>query len=269
MIYRQSMIDKAALILLLCLINDIAFSQADTNKKIDREYNSQFQISLMPMLYQNLKVEAEKGTQYLKSNPTLSGNFSIAYNQHIRNGFYINLGAGIGVVPFNINYDLESKPSLFLENQVEVVRLSNKFNFYSQWVYNIPLSVQKSFYHKKRLLNVGIGIDYKIINDYSFTGVEGAQYVQDLSSPYNDVDLFYIDIPYSGTENIFSLFLQMGYKLKVKNKNTVDFQLIMDYVPKNISKGRYEFYQLIEEHEGFIEQRISNIGIKISYCIGT
>jgi hypothetical protein len=43
----------------------------------------------------------------------------------------------------------------------------------------------------------------------------------------------------------------------------------MDYVPKNISKGRYEFYQLIEEHEGFIEQRISNIGIKISYCIGT
>jgi hypothetical protein len=61
----------------------------------------------------------------------------------------------------------------------------------------------------------------------------------------------------------------MGYKLRVKNNNTIDFQLIMDYVPKNISKGRYEFYQLIEEHEGFVEQRISNIGMKISYRIGT
>lgn len=260
---------KATLFMLLCLISNNSFAQANSLAESHEDLKSQIQFSVTPILYQNLKVRVNKGNPYLKSKPTISGNFLVSYNQHLKKGFYINIGAGLGLIPYNVNYDVESLPSSFLKNEIDVVSFQGNMYSYSQWVYNLPISVQKSFYRKNRLFNIGVGVDYKFINDYAFTNGHGIQFNQDVTSPYHSVDLFYMDIPYSGFDDVVSVFLQAGCKFRLKKNNTVDFHLVMDFIPKPISEGQYYFYQLIDENEGTVQQRISNIGIRITYGLGS
>jgi len=222
--------------------------------------SKQIKFSLTPVLYDNLKLTYDEA-KLLKSRPCFSAEVTISYYQYIAKGFGINMGAGIGLAPFNFKYDFEYPPgTVFDPNSYFDL---NSYTYVDEiWVF--PLSVQKMFSAKKGNLfyNIEAGIKLNRIIAYPYVISIQADY---MINDTVDARLFYFEIEDTGKQNLFSYFLKFGIIKPTKKQNTLGCNLVLHYCPQLIGKGWYKFYNLSYDSHGSVEQNINYIGIEFIY----
>lgn len=259
---KQITIKTAAILMLLMLITNFLFGQ----KKFESNYflDDQIKFSISPVMYENLRI-SNWGEKLLKSRVTFSAEASILYYKYLKNNFGINIGVGLGLVPYNIHYGFNAPENSIFQTGIyknEYSYLDDNLYDYVQSIWTFPISIEKFIKHKPNLyysieaglkLNRVVAFPYEISNGYVY-GINDS----------TDARLF--DFYLTGTKkNIFSYFLKVGLLKKLENQNSLQFNLILNFSFTKIGIGYYEFENLPYESRGQIGESINYIGFEFVY----
>ncbi|MEM9895758.1 MAG: hypothetical protein AAF789_05265 [Bacteroidota bacterium] len=187
-------------------------------RRMELFLTTNFKISFTTALYENLRI-SNTGANYLQSRHCFSSELTLSYYKHISNNFGVNVGAGIGVAPFNLDFYLEyPENSLFFDiGFFNDIFLTDYYYLNFTWVF--PVSVQKvipkgdrTFYAFEvgSKLNWVVAFPYELRTEF-LIGVEeeGAMV---------DYDLFIFEMDDNGYQFLVSYFTKIG--LIKKNKKS-------------------------------------------------
>lgn len=260
----RELVSKHTAVILLCVCSLTGIAQ---NNKIAENliYSRQLRFSFSPLLYDNLKIN-NQGEKLLKSRPTFSGEAAISYYQHIKNGYGINVGLGLGLASFNVNYYFKApENSIFrtgiYKEDYEYLDL-NHYEYFSM-TYVFPIYLSKMFELKGNLFSIGIGIKYYYLLDKTFEITGSSSYYVDEDN--TDVKLFEFYLEDTGRQHLFSYYLKLGLIKMTKRQNTFHINFVANYSPYKLGKGWYRFENLPYESYGTIEQNINYIGLELTY----
>jgi len=259
---RQISIKTGAALMLLLLTTNVLFGQ----KKIDSNYflDDQIKFSLSPVMYDNLRI-SNWGEDLLKSRVTFSAEASILYYKNLKNNFGINIGMGLGLVPYNIHYGFNAPENSIFQTGIykdDYSYLSDTYYEYVQSIWTFPISIQKLIKYKPNLYySIEAGLKLNRVIAFPYEIAYGAEYV------INDsIDARLFNFYLSGTQkNIFSYFLKVGLLKRLKSQNTFQFNLMLNFSFQEIGIGYYEFENLPYESRGQIGQNINYIGFEFVY----
>jgi len=245
--------------LIFQFLNEIGYTQV-CEKRRDLIFTNQIKFSITPQLYENLYL-TYTGVELLKSRPCFSAEATISYYQYITKGFGINIGAGLGLAPFNVNYNFASPPGTVFKPGIY---FNDNFFAYLDYLWIFPLSFQKMFSTKNNniLYNLEAGVKWNRIMNFPYSIAFGTEYV---INDTLDAELFNLSIEDDGKQNLFSYFLKFGIIKPTSKKNALGCNLVLHYCPQLIGHGWYKFYNLNYDSYGNVEQNINYIGIEINY----
>lgn len=253
-----------AVIFLLCVCTLIGNAQEKSILE-SLTYKKQIRFSFAPLLYDKLKIN-NQGEDILKSRPTFSGEATILYYQHLKNGYGINVGLGLGLAPFNVNYSFKApENSIFrtgiYKDDYEYLDL-NHYEYFSM-TYVFPIYLSKMFEYKGKLISIGVGVKYYSLLDKTFEISGGSNYYIDEDNTRVRLFKFYLED--TGRKHLFSYFIKLGIVKMTKKQNTFHVNLVVNYSPYKLGNGWYRFENLPYESYGTIEQNINYIGLELTY----
>lgn len=259
---KQITIKTGAILMLLLLITNFLFGQ----KKIESNYflHDQIKFSISPVMYENLRI-SNWGEELLKSRVTFSAEASILYYKSLKNNFGINIGLGLGLVPYNIHYGFNVPENSIFQtgiNKDYYSHLDDNEYEYVQSIWTFPISIEKIIKYKPNLyysFEAGLKLNRVIAFPYQIS--YGDVYVINDST---DARLLNFSIA-STQKNIFSYFLKFGFLKKLKSQNSFEFNFVLNFSFTEIGIGYFEFDNLPYESRGQIGQRINYIGFEFVY----
>ncbi len=261
---KQLLLKHAAVIILLCVCSLTGIAQ---NNKVAENliYSRQLRFSFSPLLYDNLKIN-NQGEELLKSRPTFSGEATISYYQHLKNGYGINIGAGLGLASFNVNYYFKAPENSIFRTGIfkdDYEFLDANFYEYFSMTYVFPIYLSKMFEYKGKLISIGVGIKYYSLLDKTFEMSGGHTFYIDEDNTRVRLFKFYLED--TGRKHLFSYFIKLGIIKMTKKQNTFHINLVANYSPYKLGNGWYRFENLPYESYGTIEQNINYIGFEFTY----
>ncbi|HOG19667.1 MAG TPA: hypothetical protein PKW37_04420 [Salinivirgaceae bacterium] len=259
---KKSIVLLQTIVLLLSAGLTTGYAQ-ETEQNENLIFDKQIRFSLSPIVYDNLKIK-HQGKKHLKSSPTISGEALISYYNHIYKGYGINIGVGLNVAPYNLNYNFKApENSIFLTGNNKYEYLDLRDYDYPSVMYVFPISVNKVLPIKNSIFSIDIGAKYQTLMSKDFTTIIGSSYCIDDNNTC--VDLFNFQIDDAGKRHIVSYFLKLGIIKCTKKHNSFHFNVVANYSPTKIGKGWYEFYNLGYDSYGTVEQNINYIGFEFVY----
>jgi len=261
---KQLLLKKGVTILLLLLIKNLSYSQeVDKSNLI---FKNQFRFTLSPVLYDNLTVN-HFGEKLLKSKPLPSGEVTVLYHKYLKNNLGINIGAGLGLTPFYINYYFKAPDNSIFQTGLykeDYEYLGNiRYYEYVQFMWTFPLSVQKLIKKKENKYNnfeIGIKLNRVVAYPYEI-GVEEIYVIDDTT----EVGLFKFKLVDTHKKNIISYFFKAGIVRVNKKQNTFHINAVLHFSFTKIGIGSYEFYNLPFKSWGQVNQNINYIGFEFIY----
>jgi len=249
---------RAALLLLLCIPIYIFAQEYDNDLNLTN--NGHFKISFSSVFYNNLKY-IHNDKEYLNSDRLPSIVTNMLYHHGFKKGFGVNTGLGLSIVPQNANYNFSS-----LLNEPLLQQMNHKLYDinYSLILGEIPISVQKIFKlrikDKKPLFtSLEIGIKYNFVIDNPYYVISYIYPAQNTAEVFFQLDY------YNFRTSLESYFIKFGFVGPSKRNNIINYNFVINYSPKNVLKGNYNFYYLPTENYGSIKQGINYIGFEFSY----
>ena len=255
----------ARIFLLWFLIFANSLLAQDTVKK-SFTYQSQLKFWISPNLIQAMKIE-NVGKSHLKAKPNIGIEIGVGLSERLNNKFSINVGAGLGVIPESFYYDFQ-KPnsSVFFIGDNKFGNLETKSKNYSHFYYTLPLSIQYSIYKKKNLdFYIDAGLKLNSFVAHPFTTSYTHSFMIDSLNP--NVELFNLKTYSASKKNILSYTLKFGITKQTKKANTLNAAIVLNYSPKKLAKGFYEYYNLGYESKGNVSLGINYVGLELSYGI--
>jgi hypothetical protein len=221
---------------------------------------NKIKISLSTVFYSNLKF-IHNGYEYLNSDRLPSIVTNMLYHQSFKNGFGVNTGLGLSVVPQNANYNFSS--SL---NEPLMQQMNHKLYDinYSLLLGEFPISLQKFFLlrikeTKSLFASLEVGLKYNFVLDNPYYIVSYIYPAQNTAEVFFQLDY------YNFRTSLESYFIKFGLISPSGRKNTIHYNIVFNYSPKKILKGTYNFYFLPNESYGSFKQGINYIGLEFSY----
>ena len=215
-------------------------------------------------MYENLRI-SNWGEELLKSRVTFSAEASILYYKSLKNNFGINIGLGLGLVPYNIHYGFNAPENSIFQTGIyknDYSYLNTTRYDYVQSIWTFPISIEKIIKYKPNLyysIEAGLKLNRVIAFPYEIT-FEDVYVINDST----DARLFNFYLT-DTQKNIFSYFLKVGFLKKLKSQNSFQFNLMLNFSFTKIGIGYYEFENLPYESRGQIGQRINYIGFEFVY----
>jgi hypothetical protein len=257
---------KGTAVMLLFLYSVNLFAQVNNDKQ-SLIFSNQLRFSFAPVLYDNLELY-NTGELLLNSLPCFSGEATISYYHYFLKGFGLNIGAGLGLAPFNVNFNF--KPPLNSIYQTGPYKEYYEYLDYSNYLYMqdlyvFPISLQKYISLKKREhwyynIEAGVKLNIKVAYPYEIK-IESWYGIDDTT----EVQLFDFYLFETGKKNFFSYFLKVGL-FKLTNKyNSFNYNFVFHYSPQKIGSGWYKFYELNYDSYGTVKQNINYIGFEFTY----
>jgi len=261
---KQSLLKKGATILLLLLIKNLSYSQEVDKSNLT--FKDQFRFTLSPVLYDKLTVN-NFGERLLKSKPLPSGEVTVLYYKYLKNNLGINIGAGLGLAPFYINYYFKAPDNSIFQTGLykeDYEYLGNIRHYeYVQFMWTFPLSVQKLIKKKENKYNnfeIGIKLNRVVAYPYEI-GVEEIYVIDDTT----EAGLFKFKLITTHKKNIISYFFKAGIVKINKKQNTFHINVILHFSFTKLGLGEYEFYNLPYKSWGQVSQNINYIGFEFIY----
>lgn len=242
---------------MLLSVNFCVVQAQDRVQKFTIQHEIRF--ALYPFLYDNLTF-TNYGKKHLASKPTISGEATLSYYKHIYKGYGVCLGAGVGVLPYNLNYNFKAPENSVFHDYGELTLNSN--DYYSR-TYVLPMALSKTFWLKNTLFSVDIGAKLHFLLDKKFGLEWDAIYEIDENNP--DTHLFHLRIDDTGKNALMSYFVKLGIIKMTKRKNAWHFNVVANYSPDKVAIGWYTFYHLGYDSYGKVEQNLNYIGVEVAY----
>lgn len=260
---KKLLSNTGATILLLLLITNIGYGQ-NVNKS-EFTFKDQIKFSLSPVLYDNLTVN-HWGKKLLKSKPVFSGEAVISYYYQLKNDMGINIGAGLGLAPYYLNYYFKAPDnSIFRTGHYkdDYEYLGNiKHYEYVQFMWVFPLSIQKLIERdENKYYSIEAGIKLNRVVAYPYEITVGETYVIDDTTEARLFDFQLL----STKKNLVSYFIKAGLIKITKKQNTFQLNAVLHYSFSKIGIGYYEFQNLPYESRGQVSQNINYIGLEFIY----
>lgn len=260
----------AAALLLLSLLESVHAQTDSVNNKLF--YRSQVKFALTGCLFDNLQV-ARYGEKLLRSRPLPSAEIYFSYYRHIKNGYGLNAGIGMGIAPYNINFLIDPpENSIFQTGPYKEIYKEHGLDLdhyeYISWYYTLPVSVQKIYKTKKnnkvRFIEGGIKFNYVVAYPY-FIQLGSVYGINDTT----EARLFQMRLRSTTHRVLVSGFLKYGWQRITKRQNTFQYGFVLHYSPSKIGVGDYEFSNLTYPSYGTIFQNINYIGFEVVYGLAT
>ena len=251
-----------ATILLLMFIKTITFSQniVDTN---DLFFKNQIRFSLSPVLYDKLTINQFFGEKLLKSKPVFSGEATISYYKYLKKNIGLNIGAGLGLVPFYLNYYFETPENSIFNTNSEIDFLGDIRHYeYIQFIWTLPLSIQKIInkrQNKYQTIEAGVKLNSVVAHPYEIR-TEAAYLIDDTTS----VQLFEFNLA-NTKKFLISYFFKVGLLKINKKQNSLQLNGVLHFSFSKIGIGDYEFHNLGFKNTGQVGQNINYIGFEFIY----
>ena len=223
---------------------------------------SAIKFSITPAFYDNLDIN-HKAIPHLKSSSTFCGEFEVRYYQPIKKGYGLNIGVGLGLVPYNINFDFEMPETYtFYPEEYPNARIDLITTEYLNALYLFPISIQKSISKSPNLkytIEFGTKLNKTVFNEWEIiiTNLDINE-----NNQYEDV---FINSQESITNNFFSYFIKVGLIKGNKIGDSFHINLVANMSATDIMKGHYEFRHLGYESYGNTSQKLSYIGLELCY----
>lgn len=178
-------------------------------------------------------------------------------------GYGINLGFGIGLAPFNLNYYYKSP-----DNQPYIGNIYEDFlnyNTYIQDIYVFPISIQKNVPIDKWSINnlsfeAGLKLNKKVAFPYEIS----TEVWYDLNDS-TEIVLFDFFLHNTEKKNYLSYFIKFGVIKNTKRLNALQCIFVLHFSPSKIGEGTYNFYYLPVESYGTVKQNLNYIGFEFTY----
>ncbi len=260
---KQLFSNTGATILLLMLIANVGYGQ-NINKS-ELTFKDQIKFSLSPVLYDNLTVN-HWGEKLLKSKPVFSGEAIISYHHQLKNDIGINIGAGLGLAPYYINYYFKApENSVFRTGHYkdDYEYLGNiKHYEYVEFMWVFPLSIQKIIKKKEnKYHSFEVGLKLNQVVAYPYEISVGETYVIDDTTEARLFDFKLL----STKKNLVSYFIKAGLIKVTKKQNTLQLNTVLHFSFSKIGIGYYEFQNLPYGSSGQVSQNINYIGLEFIY----
>ena len=224
---------------------------------------SQIRFSVSPILYDNLTL-SHKGEKLLNSSKTLNGQGLISYYQPIGSEYGINAGLGLRLTSYNINYDFEIPDNSVFNNGIRTGNLEINHNAYSNALYMVPVSFQKTFKSKSSMrysLELGVTANFVSQKELLESMSVWCENVEDGSDQLFGMTLD--NLP--ETTKMLSYFIKVGLIKGNKIGDSFHINLVANMSATDIMKGHYEFRHLGYESYGNTSQKLSYIGLELCY----
>jgi len=237
----------------------------ETEQNENLIFDKQIRFSLSPVVYDNLKIK-NQGKRHFKSYPTISGEALISYYNHIYKGYGVNVGIGLNIAPYNLNYKFKApENSIFLTGGNE-----EYYEYIDLWDYEyssamcvFPISFNNVLPIKTSIFSIDIGAKYQILINDSFVNlVDHFFFIEEGNAI---VELFSFHLEDTRKRHLVSYFLKLGIIKSTKKHNSFHFNIVANYSPTKIAKGWYMFYNLGYDSYGTVEQNINYIGFEFVY----
>jgi hypothetical protein len=261
-VMEQHHIKAGVTIMLLLFITNILLGQ----NKIKSNFFEKDQIifTISPVLYDNLDI-GYWGEKILKSKVTFSGEATILYHKNIKNNFAINIGIGLGLVPYNIHYFFKAPSnSIFQTGPYKKFYeyLDDNHYDYVQFIWVLPLSAQKIIkYNKNNYYNLEGGIKLNRVIAYPYEITTDNIYVIDDTTEALLFSSYLTDTQ----KYILSYFFNVGIGHITKKRNIFQINAVLHFSFTKIGIGYYEFQNLPYESKGQIGWNINYIGLEFVY----
>jgi len=259
--------------LLICFNIKLGLAQANKNN-----HDHYLSIEVRPSFYQPLKIKQSNGKRFLKSNITIGGSAGLKFTKHINEKISASFGIFIEEIPHNLKFEFRDSVSDLLLPYIVSFSDDGKFLYnlkhtvYDQLSYNLEASVQlllkqtrsnlfflelapKAMYINNSIFSV------QLTNSFSaFPDFPGAQVFYAIIEDTSTNGKAYRWLPGISTAVGITRYL---------SKNRLQLKCFINYVPKLISTGTFNFYELKNENNGTLKHRINNAGFSISFGIPT
>ena len=224
--------------------------------------NSAIKFSITPAFYDNLDIN-HKAIPHLKSSSTFCGEFEVRYYQPIKKGYGLNIGVGLGLVPYNINFDFEMPETYtFYHEEYYDGRIELEDAPYVNALYLFPISIQKSIsksHTTSYIIELGMKLNKTVFKEWGVT-------TRLLHRNHdNEIEPVFITSQESITNNFFSYFIKLGLIKGNKIGDSFHINLVANMSATDIMKGHYEFRHLGYESYGNTSQKLSYIGLELCY----
>lgn len=229
-------------------------------------FDRQIKISITATLYDNLEID-NNGPDYFNSRPCVSGELSVLYYHHLLNNIGINIGAGLGSAPFNIDYYFDAPlTSIFRTRPASEKEYLDLIHYeYVNFMAMIPFSLQKNIEMKKHLFyNIELGIKFNHLIAYPYS--IGVSHIYELDETGTEsAELLDFQISDTNRRSFLSYFAKIGL-LKLNRKgNSLHYNVVFHWSPVDIGEGTYNFQNLGLVSNGTVRQNVNYIGFEFAY----
>lgn len=221
----------------------------------DVKCKNYLKLSATGSLYLPLNI-ASFGEKVLSSSSMPSSEASIYYSRSLKNNFGVNIGLSFSVAPYIYKYNGVKTAGFY----------SNSFRKadYSQNIYALPISLQKSIPFKNKqnihhLFELGVKANY--VNTESYKTAIGVA-----TSPTAD-DMKIFEMQMYGKQKLFlSGFAKYGLQFAFKNESYMQCSFVLQYSPSEIRAGRFEFSNSPFVSYGQVSQKVNYVGVELGYA---
>lgn len=280
----RSIYSKVLTVFLFCMVCTFLQGQNPKNSSQDLA-NSYLGISISPTAYQPLNFTQEVGEKHIKSTSPISGKINLHFTKRIKGEYFIKGGIGFSVIPYHFKHIVNDSMDLIfrglLEDRIQAEgEISNYRNGlyghqltyyeYDQISYHFTLSLLKiRDWRRNTRLKFEIGMDGFLIENVDYRVGEIMGFGENFNIDIRTFQ-FWMDDTSPGKIARFlpSFFASVGL-IKSKRRHLFDMSAFVNYVPKLISTGGYEFYHLNAENRGTLKHRINNAGFAFTYGFST
>jgi hypothetical protein len=219
----------------------------------------QFFISATPLFYEPLKIE-HFGEPLLKSGPSSSISICLGHKALLNKKNYLKIGVGASLMTYYFSFDFDAQTTHKGINATHHELHAKEFAWYH---YMIPLSLTHELAFKNnRRFYVEAGTTFIVISE--FHGSTGMSYSLDGGNRAKIFNIYTTNY-YMKQKRFLSYQLKLGMEKITKRVHSWSYALVFSYNPKSVARGTYSFTYMPFESSGNIEQRISYIGIELTF----
>jgi len=271
--------------LLICFGISISIAQPNQNN-----YDNYLSVEIRPSFYQPIQINQTNGKRHLKSTITIGGSAGLKFTKKINKKISASLGVYIEEIPHNWKFNFEDSVSnyfnLLINQSINLGSnvppyIDGKYGdrlkqiTYDQLSYNIEVSIQLLLKQiKSNFIFLELSPKAMYLNNSIFNYSSSVVFFTEFGDITNvDVDLFKLSLNHTSKNGkdyrwIPGIAASIG-TTRFVSKNMLQVKFFLNYVPKLISTGSYNFLELKEANNGILKHRINNAGFSISFGLPT
>jgi hypothetical protein len=260
---KKKNIRSAASVLLLIGFFYGSLSAQEVGADEPISYQNRFKFAFTAFSGNSLQLES-RNNAYLNSKRALSGELGLAYDFYQSENFFITVGLGAGIVPYNFNFVIPADESAPTAQENNDLSYNSYFIFYS----NVPITLNYAIPTKKKLnWCISAGIGYSRLYSGGYT--EGVGMIVVDATTLEEYRIFEMEISDTISANHFNVLSGVSVVWETKDGCEWSIGAVAQIGTRPVGTGSFQFANVDHPSTGTLELGFSYVGLRTSYGLRT